>query len=238
MSGHNKWSQIKHKKAKEDAKKGKAFTKIIKEITVAARAGGGDPAHNAPLRNLLDEAKQINMPLDNALRAIKRGTGELPGVQYEPITYEGYGPHGVAIMIDTLSDNRNRTVAELRHIFQKHGGSLGETGSVGWMFEHLGVVQCNKNAATEDQLFELLLECDIHDITHDDESWYVLCQIKHMEMVKNILAKAGIALQKASFDWIPKNSLELSEQDSAAVVGLLSALEEHDDVQNTYTTMA
>ena len=238
MSGHNKWSQIKHKKAKEDAKKGKAFTKIIKEITVAARAGGGDPAHNAPLRNLLDEAKQINMPLDNALRAIKRGTGELPGVQYEPITYEGYGPHGVAIMIDTLSDNRNRTVAELRHIFQKHGGTLGETGSVGWMFEHLGVVECNKNATSEDQLFEMLLECDIQDITHDDESWYVLCAIKHMEIVKNTLSKAGIAIQKAHFDWIPKNSLELSDNDSAAVVGLLSALEEHDDVQNTYTTMA
>lgn len=238
MSGHNKWSQIKHKKAKEDAKKGKAFTKIIKEITVAARAGGGDPAHNAPLRNLLDEAKQLNMPLDNAQRAIKRGTGELPGVNYEPITYEGYGPHGVAIMIDTLSDNRNRTVAELRHIFQKHGGTLGETGSVGWMFERLGVALCKKDAATEDKLLEILIDCDIKDITHDDEFWYVMCEIKALESVKNTLVKAGITVEKARFDWISKTSVELSDQEVSTVVGLLSALEEHDDVQNTYTTMA
>lgn len=238
MSGHNKWSQIKHKKAKEDAKKGKAFTKIIKEITVAARAGGGDPALNAPLRNLLDEARLINMPLDNATRAIKRGTGELPGVHYEPITYEGYAPNGVAIMIDTLSDNRNRTVAELRFIFLSHSGTLGETGSVGWMFDRLGVIQVSGPALTEDFLLETLLDFDIKDIKNNENTFYIMCDTRALEAVKSKLKQAGVHIEKGAFEWIANNTVELTEEQATPVLELLSALEEHDDVQNTYSNLS
>lgn len=238
MSGHNKWSQIKHKKAKEDAKKGKAFTKIIKEITVAARSGGGDPALNAPLRNLLDEARLINMPLDNATRAIKRGTGELPGVQYEAITYEGYAPHGIAIMIDTLSDNRNRTVAELRFLFLSHNGTLGETGSVGWMFDRLGVIQASAPDLNEDALLETLLDFDIKDIKQDEHTFYIMCDTRSLEAVKTKLKEKTITVEKAAFEWIAKTTVELTDTQVADVVALLSALEDHDDVQNTYTTLS
>jgi YebC/PmpR family DNA-binding regulatory protein len=237
MSGHNKWSQIKHKKAKEDAKKGKAFTKLIKEITVAARSGGGDPALNPQLRNLLDEARAINMPLDNANRAIKRGTGELPGSQYEAITYEGYGPFGTAIMIETLSDNRNRTVAELRFIFSSHNGNLGETGSVGWMFERLGIVQIALDHMTEDKLFEILINSDIKDIRHDDSAFYVMCDPKFIDAIKKTVIAAQCTVERSTIEWVAKKIAEFSDEQTDKVVELLSALQDHEDVQNVYSTL-
>ena len=164
MSGHSKWSTIKHKKAALDAKRGKAFTKLIKEITIAARLGGGDPTGNPRLRLLIDKAKEINMPTENTMRAIKRGTGELPGVSYEENTYEGYGPNGIAVIVDTFSDNKNRTVSELRHIFSSKGGNLAEHGAVSWMFEKMGVVKANDGSMTEEKLLETLIDYDINDI--------------------------------------------------------------------------
>ncbi|QQR54261.1 YebC/PmpR family DNA-binding transcriptional regulator [bacterium] len=236
MSGHNKWSQIKHKKAKEDGKKAKAFTRLIKEITVSAKHGGGDPAHNPGLRFLLEQAKAINMPLENATRAIKRGTGELPGVHYEPFVYEGHAKHGIAIMVDTLSDNRNRTVAELRHIFSSHGGHLGEAGSVAWMFDHYGCIRIVGKVSV-DLLLEQLLEFDIVDIKPSDHDTLVICSMKALDHVRNALKQKGYEIESAQFEWIAKNSVELSEDEAASVIDLLNELEEHDDVQNVYTTL-
>jgi YebC/PmpR family DNA-binding regulatory protein len=235
MSGHNKWSQIKHKKAKEDAKKGKAFTVVIKEITMAAKSGGGDPALNAHLRTLLEKARGLNMPLDNATRAIKRGTGELPGVHYEAITYEGYGPHGIAIIIDTLTDNRNRTVAELRHIFSSHGGNLGETGSVSWMFEHLGVITLT-GSLDEDLLMEQLLDYDIKDIKKNDTTT-VLCDPKSIDLIKNKLKNLHYMIENADIEWVAKNALDLTETDAEELIELLTEVQDHDDVQNVYSTL-
>lgn len=238
MSGHNKWSQIKHKKAKEDAKKGKLFTRLIKEITVAARAGGGDPALNAPLRHLLEEARSINMPLDNATRAIKRGTGELPGTQYEAITYEGYGPHGIALMVDTLSDNRNRTVAELRFLFSSNGGTLGETGSVGWMFERCGVIHITGQQLSEDILLEQLFNFNIKDIRHNDDGFYIICDTKELDAIRTALKAQKYHVESAKFEWVAKNSIELPEHEAERVVEFFSAIEDHDDVQNIYSNLA
>ena len=178
MAGHSKWSQIKHKKAKEDLKRGQAFTKLIKEITVAARAGGGEPIGNPRLRMLLDKAKAINMPIENSTRAIKKGTGELPGFNYEEFTYEGYGPSGIAFIIETLSDNKNRTVAELRHICSKMGGNLAESGAVNWMFERCGVLRISSTGLTEDMLFEMLLAYDVLNIYEEEGAFAIYCNPK------------------------------------------------------------
>ncbi len=237
MAGHNKWSQIKHKKAKEDAKKGKAFTKIGKEITVAAREGGGDPTMNARLRQLIDKAKEVNMPSENISRAIKKGTGELPGLSYEACTYEGYGPFGIAVMVESLTDNKNRTVADLRHMFSKGGGSLGETGSVNWMFKKMGVVR-GTGSIGEDELLELLLEHDVADIKKDGDFISIFCEPKQLDTVKKIAQAAGIKIDSADHEWVAQNTTELSEDTLKKAVDFLSAVEEHEDVQNVFTNLA
>lgn len=238
MSGHNKWSQIKHKKAKEDAKKGKAFTKLIKEITVSAREQGGDPAGNPRLRLLLEKAKEVNMPIDNAMRAIKRGTGELPGTSYENYTYEGYGPYGIAIMVDTLSDSKNRTVAELRHAFSANGGNLAEGGAVSWMFMHAGVVRVSNKGITEDALLEKLIDFNIQDIRSDDESFSIICDSKSLESIKKALETEGIKAESAELEWVAKDPLKLSDDQSDKAVDFLSEIQDLDDVQNVYTNLA
>lgn len=236
MSGHNKWSQIKHKKAKEDAKRGKAFTKLIKEITVASREGG-DPTGNARLRQLIEKAKDINMPQDNITRAIKRGTGELPGVNYESFTYEGYGPFGIAIMIETLSDNKNRTVADMRHIFSKGGGNLGESGSVSWIFKRMGVIR-GTSTMHEDQLIEALLEYDIQDVKHDANFYSIFVDAAALDTIKKSIQKIGFTIESADIEWVAQNTLPLSDTQSEKAVEFLSTLEDHEDVQNVYTNLA
>lgn len=236
MSGHNKWSQIKHKKAKEDAKRGKAFTKLIKEITVASREGG-DPTGNARLRHLIEKAKDINMPQDNIARAIKRGTGELPGVSYESYTYEGYGPFGIAVMIETLSDNKNRTVADMRHIFSKGGGNLGESGSVSWIFKRMGVIR-GTSTLNEDQLFEALFEYDIKDIKHDGNFYSIFVEPTEVDTIKKAAKNIGFIIESADIEWVAQNTLPLSDNQSEKAVEFLSSLEDHDDVQNVYTNLA
>lgn len=238
MAGHNKWSQIKHKKAKEDSKRGYAFTKLIKEITVSARQGGGDPAANAHLRGLLEKAKEINMPAENSARAIKRGLGELPGVHYDEFTYEGYGPNHIAVIVETLSDNKNRTVAELRRLFTENGGTLGDAGSVSWMFEKMGVIRINPEVkkATEDELLELLIEHDIKNLEIND-TVVVYCDPKALDQVRQTLESAGFKIENAGFEWIAKDNIELNDTSSDKAVDFLSALQDHDDVQNVYTNL-
>lgn len=238
MAGHNKWSQIKHKKAKEDSKRGYAFTKLIKEITVSARRGGGDPAMNAHLRGLLEKAKEINMPAENSQRAIKRGIGELPGVNYDEFLYEGYGPNHIAVIVETLSDNKNRTVAELRRLFNENGGTLGDTGSVSWMFEKAGVVRIDNDLkkATEDELLELLFDYDIKDIDVDG-GIAVYCDAKALEPVRQTLENAGFKIESAKLEWVSKETVELNDQSSDKAVDFLTALQDHDDVQNVYTNL-
>jgi YebC/PmpR family DNA-binding regulatory protein len=238
MAGHNKWSQIKHKKAKEDSKRAQAFTKLIKEITVSARTGGGDPAGNAHLRQLLEKGKDINMPIENAQRAIKRGTGELPGINYEEFTYEGYGPGGIAIIVETLSDNKNRTVASLRHIFSKHGGNLGDTGSVNWMFEQLGVIHATHQTMTEDTLLEALLDFDIKDIRVDKNWFTVICEPKSLDQVKKAVQETGMHIENASLEWVAKNTTNLDSAQEEKALELLSALQDDEDVKNVFTNLA
>jgi len=211
---------------------------LIKEITLAARQGGGDPNLNAKLRLLLEKGRAANMPIDNAERAILRGTGELPGVQYEEQTYEGYGPNGVAIIVDTLTDNKNRTVAELRRIFMRHEGVLAENGTVSWMFEKLGVIHIpvQKNV-TEDQLLELLFEYEVQDIIKNDEGCVAYCSVKSFFAVKQAIESVGITISESGIEKIPKNTVSLGEDVSEKVVALLSTLQEHDDVQEVYTTL-
>lgn len=238
MSGHSKWATIKHKKAKEDAKRGKIFTRLIKEITVAARDGGGDPAGNSRLRMIIEKAKAANMPQDNIVRAIKKGTGELEGVSYEAATYEGYGPHGVAVIVETLSDNKKRTVSAVRHLFSKMGGNLGETGSVAWMFEHKGVVRLPATKFSEDDLLEKLLNYDVEDVIIIDNVASIVCDMKNLESVKKGAEKEGLPVEDADIEWVPKNkiSLENKEQEEK-VYKFLEAIEELDDVQNVYANL-
>ncbi len=237
MSGHNKWSQIKHKKAKEDSKRGKAFTKLIKEITVSAREGGGDPSGNARLRQLIDKAKDINMPHENTMRAIKRGTGELPGIHYESFTYEGYGPYGIAVIVETLSDNKNRTVADLRQLFTKGSGNLGESGSVGWMFKKMGVVR-GTGSMTENTLFEALIEHDIADIKRDGTFFSVFGNPKSLATIKKAAQEAGLKVDSAELEWVAQTTTELADAQTEKAVDFLSTLHDHDDVQNVYTNLA
>lgn len=236
MAGHSHWATIKRKKEKEDSKRGQAFTKMIKEITVAAKAGGGDPAGNPRLRLLIEKARDINMPIDNITRAIKRGTGELPGVSYEPMTYEGYGPNGIAIIIDTLTDNKNRTVGELRHLFGGKGGNLGETGSVSWMFEKMGVVDA-AGTISEDELIEKLMDFDIKDIKNDGSLFSIYTDTKSLEAVKQAVQGMGLKVEKAEIDWVAKTPMNLPEDQATKAYALLEALEELDDVQNVYTNL-
>lgn len=239
MSGHNKWSQIKHKKAKEDSKKGKAFTKLIKEISVAAKNGGGDPAHNPHLRLLLEKAKQINMPQENSQRAIKRGTGELPGVSYEHLTYEGYGPFGIAVMIELLSDNKNRTVAEMRRLFTANGGNLGEAGSVNWMFERKGVLRALIPNANEDALLELCIDDGINlDDIKVDEHVTFICDPKDLFKMRTLIENLKGMIEDANLEWVAKGKIELSDEQATKAYEFLEIIDNHEDVQNVFTNLA
>ena len=231
MSGHSKWHSIKHKKGALDAKRGKLFTKFIKEITVAARTGGGDPDANARLRKAILDAKAGNMPNDTIDRAIRRGTGEEEGVNYEEITYEGYGPGGVALLIQSMTDNRNRTVAEIRHIFSKNGGNLGESGSVGWMFEKKGYIVVDKTAKSEDELFELAIEAGADDLRDDEDNFEIITSPESFDSVLNAVKAAGVEPQVAEVEMMPQNYVKLEGGDARQMLKLMEALEDHDDVQ-------
>jgi YebC/PmpR family DNA-binding regulatory protein len=236
MSGHNKWSTIKHKKAREDAKRGKVFTKIIREITVAAREGGGDIDANPRLRAAVAAAKGANMPADNLKRAIQRGTGELPGVTYEEVRYEGYGPGGVAMMIETMTDNRNRTTPEVRHLFSKHGGNLGENGSVGWLFTRKGLILVRRtDDLSEDDLMEAVLEAGGEDLdTEDDEFFRIYTAPDELHQVKDGLEAEGVTVDGAEFDMEPSTTVSLDGKQAQQMIRLMEAFEDHDDVQNVW----
>lgn len=237
MSGHSKWSQIKHKKAILDSKRGKAFTKLIKEITIAVRIGGGDPEANPRLRTLLEKSKSINMPQDNIIRAIKKGTGELPGMSYEQYTYEGYGPGGIAVLIEVLTDNKNRSVAELRHAFSTKGGNLAENGSVSWMFEKMGHIKAKANKLSEDELLEKLIDFDVSDISLDEGTFFILCNPKSLDEVKQTVHNEGLQIESADIEWTPKTTMQLSNTESEKAYEFLNAIEDLDDVQNVYTNL-
>ena len=239
MAGHSKWANIKHKKAKEDAKRGKVFTKLIKEITVAARDGGGDPSANPRLRLLIEKAKQANMPSDNMQRAIKKGTGELEGVNYESITYEGYGPSGVAVIVEALTDNKNRTVADVRHVFSKFGGSIGSDGSVAWMFGRkavLSLVDCDKS---EDDLLEIFIDHNIDDIILSDDHARIIGQSDELFVMKTTAEHADLSVDSAELEWVPNTTASVDDQGKEEkVYGFLERLDELDDVQNVYANIA
>jgi YebC/PmpR family DNA-binding regulatory protein len=235
MSGHSKWATIKHKKGATDAKRGKIFTRLIKEITIAAKTGGGDPDGNPRLRGAILAAKAENMPADNIKRAIQRGTGELEGVSYEEITYEGYGPGGVALIVDVLTDNKNRAVSEIRHAFSKNGGNLGESNSVSWMFTKKGVVTIAKSAASEDKLTEIVLEAGAEDLSDEGENWEVLCDPKDFEAVTEALKAAKIIPEHAEVTKIASTYTKLEGTQANAMVRLLETIEDLDDTQNVYS---
>lgn len=234
MSGHSKWHSIKHKKGALDAKRGKLFTKLIKELTVAARTGGGDPAGNARLRKAIADAKAGNMPNDTIDRAIRRGTGEEEGVHYEEVNYEGYGPGGVALLIETVTDNRNRTVAEVRHIFSKHGGNLGETGSVGWLFEKKGYIVIDKAAKPEEELFDIAIEAGADDLRDDEDNFEIITSPESFEAVNSAIKSAGIEPQVAEVSMVPQNYVKLEGGNAQQMLRLMEALEDHDDVQKVH----
>src|SRR5438874_6081442 len=234
MSGHSKWATIKHKKGALDAKRGKIFTRLIKEISMAARAGG-DADKNPRLRKAIADAKAENMPADNIKRAIQRGTGELPGAQYEEITLEGYGPGGVAILVELSTDNRNRTDSEIRHAFTKHGGNMAEAGAVAWMFHKKGSIVVPKSAAKEDDLMGIVLEAGADDLRDDGENWEVLTDPSGFEAVVEAVKKAGIQPASAEVVMIPQNYIKLEGSQATTMIRLVEALEEHDDVQNVHS---
>jgi len=237
MSGHSKWSTIKHKKAAKDAKRGKAFTKLIKEITVAARLGGGDVKANPRLRTAVLAARAQSMPGDTIDRAIKKGTGELEGVNYEEVVYEGYGPGGVAVMIEVLTDNRNRTVAELRNVLDKCGGNLGTTGSVAWMFTKRGLITIERAQVDEDKVMEVALEAGADDVTDSGDILEVLTAPEQLEGVKDALEQAKIVAASAEVTMMPSSTTSISGKQAEQMVRLLETLEDHDDVQRVSSNM-
>ena len=235
MSGHSKWHTIKHKKGALDAKRGKVFTKLIKEITVAARTGGtGDVDSNARLRKAVTDAKAQNMPNDTIDRAIKRGTGELEGVNYEEITYEGYGVGGVAMLVETMTDNRNRTVAELRHLFSKNGGNLGEAGSVAWMFDKKGLIIVDKETKSEDELFEIVTDAGADDLQDEGDVFEIYTAPENYDAVDEAIKKAGIEPQASELSMIPQNYIKLEGADAKQMLKLYDAIDDNDDVQKVY----
>jgi YebC/PmpR family DNA-binding regulatory protein len=231
MSGHSKWHTIKHKKGALDAKRGKVFTKLIKEITVAARVGGGDPDANARLRKAVSDAKGANMPNDTIARAIRRGTGEEEGVSYEEITYEGYGPGGVAVMVEAMTDNRNRTVAEIRHTFAKNGGNLGTSGAVNWMFEKKGYIVVAKSAKPEEELFEIVTDAGAEDLRDDEDNFEVITAPDAFDAVLEAVKKSGVEPQVAEVELLPKEYKKLEGNEAKQMLKLMESLEDHDDVQ-------
>jgi YebC/PmpR family DNA-binding regulatory protein len=236
MSGHSKWATIKHKKGALDAKRGKIFTRLIKEITMAAKQGG-DAEKNPRLRSAIVAAKAENMPADNIKRAIMRGTGEIEGVNYEEITFEGYGPGGVAILVEVTTDNRNRTVSEIRHAFGKNGGNMGEAGSVSWMFHKKGDIVIAKSAAKEDDLMNLVLESGAEDLKDDGDNWEILCEPSAYETVLEAVKKAGITPEVAEIGMIPQTYIKLEGNQVNTMVRLLEVLEDGDDVQHVYSNV-
>lgn len=234
MSGHSKWSTIKHKKGAADAKKGKIFTRLIKEVTVAARMGGGNPEHNPRLRSAIAEAKTSNMPANNIERAIKKGTGELEGVSYEECTYEVYGPGGVAVMIEVITDNKNRTTGEIRNILSKANSSLGEVGCVGWMFQTKGLIVVDASSVSEERLMEIALEAGADDIEKEENEFLVTCDSSSLQNVKMALEEVEIKVVSARVDKIPENTIKLSGKEAEQMLRLAETLEDHDDVQNVY----
>jgi len=235
MSGHSKWATIKHKKGALDAKRGKIFTRLIKEITMAAKSGGGDVDSNPRLRTAVTAAKAENMPADNIKRAIQRGTGELPGATYEEITFEGYGPGGVALLVDVTTDNRNRTVSEIRHIFTKGGGNLGEAGSVAWMFHKKGSIVVPKTKAKEDDLMNVVLENGGEDLNDDGDNWEVTTEPNAYETVLDAIKKAGMEVVHSQVGMVPQNYIKLEGAAANQMIRLLESIEDHDDVQNVYS---
>ncbi|MEK6201406.1 MAG: YebC/PmpR family DNA-binding transcriptional regulator [Desulfobulbaceae bacterium] len=236
MSGHSKWSTIKHKKGATDAKRGKIFTRLIKEITVAARMGGGDPDGNPRLRSAIASAKTENMPKDNIVRAIKKGTGELEGAIYDEILYEGYGPGGVAVLVECMTDNRNRTVADVRHFFAKNNGNLGAAGCVAWMFDKKGLLQVEKEGLTEEQLMDMALEAGAEDVVEEDDEFQVITAPESFDAVHDALEANKVRFIEAAITMIPQNSVEVTDEKVAiSLLKLLESLEDHDDVQNVHS---
>ena len=235
MSGHSKWATIKHKKGALDAKRGKIFTRLIKEITIAAKQGGGDPDGNPRLRGAIAAAKAENMPADKIKRAIQRGTGELPGATYEEFSLEGYGPGGVAVLLEINTDNSNRTVSEIRHVFGKNGGNMADAGAVSYMFHKKGEIIIPKSAAKEDDLMAVVLDAGAEDLRYDGENWEVLCEPSAYEAVLEAVKKAGIEPTSSSVTMIPQNYIKLEGPAASTMIRLMEAFEEHDDVQNVHS---
>ncbi len=234
MSGHSKWAQIKRKKAKTDQQRGKLFSKLIREITTAARVGGGDPKGNMRLKAAIEEAKSVNMPADTLKRAVQKGTGELPGEAYEEVTYEGYGPAGVALMVKVLTDNKNRTAPEIRHAFTKFGGNLGEVGSVGWMFERKGLILVEANRVDEDELLAVALEGGASDLRRTDSVFEISTEPNQLEAVRRVLEEKGVPVQSAEVTYVPQSMIRLEGKEAQQVLRLMEGLEELEDVQKVY----
>jgi YebC/PmpR family DNA-binding regulatory protein len=234
MSGHSKWHTIKHKKGAADAKRGKVFTRVIKELTVAARNGGGDPDMNPRLRTIVAEAKANNMPRENIERAIRRGTGEEPGVSYDEVTYEGYGPGGVALLIETLTDNKNRTVGEIRHLLSKHAGNLAAENSVAWMFTRKGQIVVEKGKVDEDRLLSAALDAGADDMNDDGSAWEIVCASEQFEAVRDAVKGLGVSPASAEVAMVPQNYIKLVGKEAQQMLKLMEAIEDHDDVQHVW----
>ncbi len=235
MSGHSKWATIKHKKASTDAKRGRVFTRVIKEITVAARGGGGDPDANPRLRAAMAAAKAENMPADNIKRAVQRGTGELPGVNYEETSYEGYGPHGVAMLVQVATDNKNRTVADIRHMFSKFGGNMGEDGCVAWIFQKRGTITVPQEGSSEDDILAIVLEAGAEDLADDGDHWEILTPPEALEAVTQALKDAGVEVSNAEVSMVPQTTVKLEGRSAEQMIRFMETLEDHEDVQNVYS---
>ncbi|RMF56723.1 MAG: YebC/PmpR family DNA-binding transcriptional regulator [Calditrichaeota bacterium] len=234
MAGHSKWANIRFRKERQDAKKGKIFTKLIKELTIAARMGGGDPESNPRLRTAIQAAKAANMPMKNIENAIKKGTGELPGITLEEVTYEGYGPGGVALYIVCTTDNRNRTVSEVRHLLNKYGGNLGESGCVSWLFDKKGLIRVLAQNYDEEELMMLAIDAGAEDFQSEDEFYEIYTAFEDLEKVRSSLEEAGIQIESAETTYIPQNTVPLEGKQAEQMLKLMDALEENDDVQNVY----
>ena len=234
MSGHSRWSQIKRKKGKADVERGKLFSKILREITVAARNGGGDPKMNMRLKAAIESAKEANMPQDNIKRAIQKGTGELPGEQYEEITYEGYAPGGVAVLIQVMTSNRNRTAPEIRHAFEKFGGNMGASGAVAWMFERKGIIHVDAGAAAEDDVMAVVLDAGATDMRKIEKAYEIVTPPAEMEAVRGALEKSRVPVQDAEVTFVPQSTVRVEGKDASSVLKLIEALEELDDVQSVH----
>ncbi|MGH9718015.1 MAG: YebC/PmpR family DNA-binding transcriptional regulator [Candidatus Acidiferrales bacterium] len=234
MSGHSKWATIKHKKAATDARRGKAFTKLIRELTIAARVGGGDPVTNPRLRTAITAAKNENMPNDNIERAIQRGTGQLEGESLEEVMFEGYGPGGVGVLVQVVTSNRNRIVSEIRHMFSKNGGNMAETGAVGWMFNRKGDIVVPKELADEEKMMSIVLDAGAEDLRDDGSAWEVISPPEAMEKVREALVAAGITPASSEVSWLPQNYVKLTGSQAQQMLRMVEALEDHDDIQHVY----